>query len=69
MQDNGDNHHKADGRNVRSGACHDGADDRQDAHHRKRGQIRLDGFYDAWEQMVNDQSQGNRNDHDLQNTQ
>ncbi len=69
MQNNGDNYHKADRRYVRRRTCHNSADDGQDAHHRKRGQIRFYGFYDAWEQMVNDQAQSNRNNHDLQNAQ
>ncbi len=69
MQNNGDNHHKADRRNVRCRTCHNSADNRQNAHHRKRRQIRFYGFYDAWEQMMNDQAQRNRNDHNLQYTQ
>lgn len=41
MQDDGDNHHKAYGSDMRCGTGHHGADNRQNADHRKGRQERL----------------------------
>ncbi len=69
MQHDRDNHDKAHRCNVRRGTCHHGTDDGQNTDHRKRRQIRFNGFHHAREQVVNDQTQCDRDHHDLQNAQ
>ena len=67
MQDHRDNHHQADGGDMGGGTRHHRADDRQNAHHREGGQERLYRFHHLRQQMMDNQSQRDRNDHNLQN--
>ena len=65
MQDHRDNHHQADGGDMGGGTRHHRADDRQNAHHREGRQERLYRFHHLRQQMMDNQSQRDRNDHNL----
>ncbi|MNR38523.1 hypothetical protein D3C85_1566330 [compost metagenome] len=69
MQNHRDDHHKTNGRNVRGRTGHHGADDRQNADHRKSRQIVFHGLHDAREQVMDNQTKRNGNHHDLQDRQ
>ena len=51
------------------GTRHHRADDRQNAHHRESGEERFHRFHHLRQQMMDNQPQGDGNDHNLQNAQ